>query len=179
MKKVIVGSFALILFSSAVLLFQISCRKSADAQVGNGNNNYTLPPATKTTLGGVMVGDGLTVSNTGLLSVTPATGGGATVINKVLFWKYNATDGSGEIWMMNYDGSGQTKINVTMPAGVVISDGARLSPDGKKLFFIGSDTNVSGGNKDNIYSCDIDGSNLKKLYDMPVSNGHTSVSGVY
>ncbi|WP_186774339.1 hypothetical protein [Chitinophaga pinensis] len=34
-------------------------------------------------------------------------------------------------------------------------------------------------NKDDIYSCDVDGKNLKKIYDMPSSNGHTNLSGVY
>ncbi|SFO70150.1 hypothetical protein SAMN05428949_6246 [Chitinophaga sp. YR627] len=176
MKKVILGSFALILFSSSILLFQISCQKSADAQAGNGNGSYTLPPATKSALGGVIVGDGLAVSNSGVLSLDPATGG-ATPLSKIVFSKYNVDKGN-EIWLMNYDGTGQTKVNITLPAGVEIDGNAHLSPDGKKLFFVGIDTKATA-NKDDIYSCDVDGRNLKKIYDMPTSNGHTNLSGVY
>lgn len=40
---------------------------------GGGGESYTLPPATKTTLGGVIVGDNLLVDGTGKISVDVAT----------------------------------------------------------------------------------------------------------
>ncbi|RAJ75106.1 hypothetical protein CLV59_110152 [Chitinophaga dinghuensis] len=170
------GSFALMLFSASILLFQMSCKKSADAEPGPGTGNGNVPVATTTTLGGVIVGSGLNVTAAGVLSVN-AGNSGATQLNKVVFTKYISGSGS-EIWLMNYDGSGQTKVNVALSANQKIGDDARLSPDGKKLFFIVATTGLSN-NKEDIYSCDIDGKNLVKLYDMPVSGGHTYLSGAY
>ena len=43
---------------------------------GGGSISYTLPPATDTTLGGIIVGTGLTVTNTGILSTTGNNSGG-------------------------------------------------------------------------------------------------------
>ncbi len=71
MKKVLLGSIILVAFSIAIVLFQISCQKTAEAQM----SNYTLPPATTTNLGGIMVGSGLTVTTSGVVSAT-STGGG-------------------------------------------------------------------------------------------------------
>ncbi len=169
------GSFALMLFSASILLFQMSCKKSADAEPG-GTGNNTVPVATTTTLGGVIVGSGLSVTPTGVLSVN-AGNSGATQLNKIVFVKYIVNVGS-EIWLMNYDGSGQTKVNIALAANQQIRDDARLSPDGKKLFFVMGTTGLNS-NKDDIYSCDIDGKNLVKLYDMPASGGHTYLSGAY
>ncbi|SEW44227.1 TolB-like translocation protein [Chitinophaga arvensicola] len=177
MKKLILGSFTLILFSSAILLFQFSCTKSADAEPEPGGNGsaYKLPPATSTTLGGVIVGSGLTVSSTGVLSAN--SGGSATQLNKVVFLKIDPTKTT-EIWSMNYDGTGQAKVNISLAAGLEIAGHPRLSPDGKKLFFVVQDTKVQG-NKDDIYSCNFDGTGVTKLYDMPAGSGHTELGGAY
>ena len=43
---------------------------------GGGSISYTLPPASDTTLGGIIVGTGLTVTNTGILSTTGNNSGG-------------------------------------------------------------------------------------------------------
>lgn len=135
MKKLILGSFALLMFSASILMFQISCKKSAEAET----------------------------------PVKPLN-------NKVVFLQYRHNAGT-EIWTMNYDGTGKVKVNVVLSAGQSINDEVRLSPDGRKLFFIVS----SGTNetyKEDLYSCDIDGGNLTKLYDMPAGSGNTILGGV-
>ena len=43
---------------------------------GGGSISYTLPPASDNTLGGIIVGTGLTVTNTGILSTTGNNSGG-------------------------------------------------------------------------------------------------------
>ncbi|WP_212001859.1 hypothetical protein [Chitinophaga sp. HK235] len=187
MKKMLLGSFVLILFSTAILLFQISCKKSADAEPGgntggNGSNGsgYTLPPATATTLGGVMVGNGLSVSPTGVLSVNNTGNGNTTQLNKLVFLKYNAISKK-ELWLMNYDGTGQTKVNVQLGADQSIVGDVRLSPDGKKIFFVLETRFATPGNKkSDIYSCDIDGRNLKALTDVPEAyGGAVDLGGAY
>lgn len=81
MKKLLMGSVSLLLFSIAIAVFQISCQKEVGAQ-GGSSTSYILPPATTNSLGGVIVGNGLNVTSNGLLSVnagifsstmTPAT----------------------------------------------------------------------------------------------------------
>jgi hypothetical protein len=73
------GSVALTLFSISIVIFQMSCKKDATAQTGG--TSYTLPTATTSTLGGVIVGSGLSVTSNGILSAN-ATTGGLTQLNK-------------------------------------------------------------------------------------------------
>lgn len=135
MKKLILGSFALLMFSASMLIFQISCKKSAEAE-------------------------------------TPVS----AINNKVVFLKSRHNLGD-EIWIMNYDGTGQMKVNVQLAAGQSISDEVRISPDGKKIFFVVA-SGVNETYKEDIYSCGIDGANLTKLYDMPAGSGNTILGNV-
>lgn len=66
MRKLLLGSAVLTLFAISITLFQISCQKESNAQT----TTYTLPPATTTSLGGIIVGNGLSVTPSGVLSVT-------------------------------------------------------------------------------------------------------------
>lgn len=99
---------------------------------------------------------------------SPVTG---TTLNILVFTKsFPSVDYKWEIWTANYDGSNQKKVNLQLPSGVAL-DGLSptLSPDGKTIFF-----NVLGAPKGNldgsdIYSCNIDGSNVKKV----ISHGDT------
>src|SRR5947207_15960585 len=67
MKKQVMASIVLTLFVISILLFQISCKKEKITPAQS--SNYTLSPATATTLEGVIVGNGLSVTPTGVLSV--------------------------------------------------------------------------------------------------------------
>ena len=147
------GSIVLTVFAVAIVLFQMSCSKSADAQT----STYTLPPATTTTLGGVIIGTGLTVNSSGVLSVTSS---GATQQNKLIFKK--VVGSTAEIWTANYDGASAAKVNITLPSGVVFSDDMNpvVSPNGQKIFFTAG-TTFNG----DIYSCNADGSTVTKVVD--------------
>ena len=141
MKKLLLSSIVLTLFSASIILFQLSCKKTADAQTGTSNGLHQL--------------------------------------NKIVFAKLLTGGGATEIWTMNYDGTNQTKVNITMPAGQHITDEyPKLSPDGTKIVFIGGTTG-SNGNDDDIYICNFDGSGVTKIYDMPVGTGHTVLGGAY
>jgi len=168
MKKLFLSSMALLMFSISILIVQISCQKGADAQTSNGSN-YVLPPATTTSLGGVIVGNGLTVTSNGTLS---ATAGGGTQPNKLLFFKrrkgYYATNWE-EMWIANYDGTNAQKVNIVAPAGmsVDLDSDPTISPDGQRIFFGMKETSTGSTH---IYSCKSDGSNLIKVVDGNTSD---------
>jgi hypothetical protein len=170
MKKILIGSIVLTLFSASTILLQISCQKGFNAQT----TVYTLPPATNSTLGGVIVGSGLTVGSTGVLSLSNSTG---IQQNLIIFVRRKPTSPFiYEIWASNYDGSKQNIINISLPVGFSISEEGRspkLSPDGKTLFF-----HVANATYSYIYSCNIDGSNVKKVVDG-ASYENISLGGAY
>lgn len=153
MKKLLLGSLVLALFSFLTILLQISCQKDVNAQT----NNYTLLPATSSTLGGVIIGPGLNITNNGVLSVNGSSG--IQLLSKIVYQKYY-TSGVTEIWLANYDGSNQQKINITLPSGFEINEdgSAKLSPDGLTVFFDAITTTQPYYT--NIYSCKIDGTNI-------------------
>ena len=87
---------------------------------------------------------------------------GTSQINKIVYEK--AYSGSSpnvtEIWIANYDGFGQTRVNVTIPSGYSYPYNPRLSPDGKKIFF---ESDHSINTVSAILSCDIDGGNVATI----------------
>ena len=85
MKKIILSTIVLASFSVSIILFQISCKKSADA-------------ATLTSSTGIQQQNKIIfVKNIPL--VAPGTSG--------LY--------QGQIWSANYDGTNQQQINITLP----------------------------------------------------------------
>lgn len=72
-----------------------TAEKQKLAGIADGANNYTLPPATATTLGGVKQGTGCTITPDGTLNVTG--GGGGTVDDTVTRTSANPVKSSG-IW---------------------------------------------------------------------------------
>jgi hypothetical protein len=76
-------------------------------------------------------------------------------------------DKKNEFWTSKYDGTGQTKITIslsTFPATAEFSkDIIRISPDGKKFFFIANPNPTVTSNSDAIYSCNADGTGVTKL----------------
>lgn len=144
------------IFAISIIIFQISCKKDAVAQT----TSYTLPPATTSSLGGIIVGNGLSVSSNGTLSTSSS---GLTQLNKIIYSKYPGTGTySAEIWTANYDGTGQAKVNITLPANLGITGSAQLSPNGQTLFFqVGNRTTF----KFYIYSCKLDGTDVQQIID--------------
>lgn len=81
----------------------------------------------------------------------------------VLFYNMS-NDKYGELWKVNYDGTNQSKIVIKLLPSNSEIDGHsfRISPDGTKLFFLLYST-IS--NIQSLYSCNIDGTGLTKLFD--------------
>ncbi len=165
------GSILLTAFSVAIIIFQISCQKTVNAQT----SSYSLSPATTTTLGGVIVGNGLSVTGNGTLSVISTTSG-STQLNKLIFKKI--VNSTAEIWTANYDGSSAAKVDITLPSGVSFSDDMNpiMSPDGKKIFFTAGSGGLSGGD---LYSCNADGSSVTKIVDKGGSNNNIILGAAY
>ena len=131
--------------------------------------------ATPTTLGGVKP-DGATimVDANGKISTTT----GLQQQNLLLFVKRiaGASSFTYEIWTAGYDGTNQKKINIALSAGLSIDEegrSPRLSPDGKTVFF-----DVSNATNSSIYSCGIDGTNVKKIIDGGTTS-NMSIGGAY
>lgn len=154
MKNVFKGSLILAFFSISIAVFNLSCNKEASAQ---NNTTFSLPAATTSTLGGVIVGQGLSVTSNGTISTQS--------VGLLVFAK--GGDKNNEFWTSKYDGSGQVKITISSfpPTGEIVKEGIKLSPDGKKFFFVGFTTNGQTTNVDGLYSCNVDGSGLTKLID--------------
>lgn len=87
--------------------------------------------------------------------------------NKLIFSYYynNTSDSKSEIWNINNDGTDMQKVNIDLPANVYIWSfpGPKISPDKKAILFNGYDRNINFNGISNIYSCNIDGSNLQKI----------------
>lgn len=81
----------------------------------------------------------------------------------VLFYNMQ-NDKYGELWKVNYDGTNQTKIVIkSLPANSEIDNNSfTISPDGTKLFFL---LYSSISSIQSLYSCNIDGTGLIKLFD--------------
>jgi hypothetical protein len=163
MKKLVLSTIVLLAFSASIILFEVSCHKTAKAQ----SPNYVLPVATTTKLGGV-IPDGTTISvdGTGKISAVAAA---PKQQNKIIYVKNLPLPGNpsldyGQIWTANYDGSGQQQINITLPTGLFISytPFVRLSPDQKTIFFSVSDAK-NDNNGTGFFSANVDGTNPKLI----------------
>jgi hypothetical protein len=156
MKKILLSTIVLSAFSVSILLFQISCKKDAVAQ----STSYTLPVATTTTLGGVKPdGTSIKIDASGTISAVTSTNNSANI---VIYAKTVGTET--EIWKVNIDGSQNQKINIVLPAQIVlnVNDGGsfKLNRDASKLIFQASNTSTNLGE---LYSCNIDGSTVTKI----------------
>jgi hypothetical protein len=156
MKKILLSTIALTLFAISLLLFDISCKKTANAQ----SPTYVLPVATTSKLGGV-IPDGTTISvdGTGKISAAPTTL--APQAGKIIYIKFGATALDSQLWTANYDGSGAQQINITLPANLTLDGDVKISPDHKTIFFTVFPT--SGTAVNYIYACNIDGSNVHQV----------------
>lgn len=123
MKKLLLSSIVLLIFSCSILIFEVSCQKEANARQ---NNNSSIQ-------------------------------------NKIAFTKHNELTEVNEIWIANIDGTNQKKINLNIPSGKSLEDGSfDIIDNGSKVVFT-LWNNTTEGNE--IYTCNIDGSNLIKIVD--------------
>lgn len=159
MKKLLYGICFLLVLSLFIILTQISCQKS----VAQRN-----PSAQETSVNLILLAKGklneVSLPSNGVDSL------GQPIIKKV-------TSFSTEYYVMNTDGSNLTKIPINLPAGLYVISGGHLTPDGKSIVFNVIDSLLGGyvqEVKSYIYSCSLDGSNLKKLID-----GSYDIRGVY
>jgi hypothetical protein len=164
MKKIFLSTIALSLFALSAILFQISCKKTANAQ----SSSYVLPTATTSRLGGV-IPDGTTISVDGNGRISTNNIGTEKQQNKIIFTKNIPLAGTsgqyyGQIWTANYDGTNQQQINISLPNGLFVSytPFVKLSPDQKTIFFYVDDFN-GDKNGTGFYSSNIDGSNPKLI----------------
>ena len=107
---------------------------------GGGSISYTLPPASDNTLGGIIVGTGLTVTNTGILSTTGNNSGGGGGGSSTLEGLTDTTLSSPQTGQVLKYQAGTGWINDASGAGLsdIISDttpqlGGDLDVNGKKI----------------------------------------------
>lgn len=157
MKKILLSTIVLTAFSLSIILFQISCKKEAQAEI----TAYTLQPATTSRLGGV-IPDGTTISVdvTGKISAV-ANNASASQENRILY--FSISNGDDTIWKANYDGTNAQMINITLPTGFKINNNQlTISPNHKTIFFSVTKTSVTGF-EPYLFSANIDGSNVKQV----------------
>ena len=110
---------------------------------------------------------------------------GLIQLNKIIYTKHSREPESYEIWIANYDGTSNTKVNIMLPSGVFLGlgDDVRLSPDGKKIFFTAGPPVYFNGftfaETGDLYSCNVDGSNVTKIVDRGGTNNDIKISGAY
>ena len=158
-------------------------------KIGSGLNTtsdglVSVPVATATNTGTIKIGSGLNVAADGTVSVVPTNTGndGLKALNKILYMRNNWTNANNpitEFWIMNTDGTGKAKLPIPFPAGNKFTTNPILSTDGKTVFFTGYTTNSSGSiDKVYMYSCSIDGTNLKVLDQSTAADYILSISDV-
>jgi len=152
MRKLLLSSAVLTLFAFSLILFEISCKKEIQAQT----QAYTLQPATTTSLGGVIIGNGLSITSNGVISVNNQTGG--TTNQDLILTSYLNSDSTLAIY--DYNGNLQKTIELGNGRGSLID--ARFSPDGAMIFFR---TKATGGFGDRIFKMKSDGSAIQQIID--------------
>lgn len=112
----------------------------------------------------------------------PSPAPSSTPVGKLVYYKRVASIpfGTSPIFTCNYDGTGETQVNIVMPAGNYIGTniedlGVRMSPDGQKIFFVG--VNQATMFK-TLYSCDLSGANLTPVISLTETGSYT-LGGAY
>jgi len=110
-------------------------------------------------------------------SKSTAQSSATSQLNKILLVKNFGSTSFTEFWIINYDGTGLTRITPNCPTNVTVYDNAAnssapISPDGTKLFFRGKDSSLGIG----VYRCDINGSNVVRVTDISAND---VIAGAY
>ena len=105
-------------------------------------------------------------------------------LNKLVFIKLpNPNTGQTEIWTANFDGTNAMQIPVVLPSGMGICSTqgiaqVRLSPDGQTVFFTASSNVPNPPVWSAIYSCNIDGGNVREIV-AGTNTAHVLLGGSY
>ena len=162
MKKLFYGVCFLASVSLFITLTQVSCQKS----VAQRSSSPQDAPLNLILLGKSEIKEFSSPTN-------EVDSLGQPVIDKTTIETYY-------YYLMNLDGSNVRKVPINLPAGLYlspyVSGAGRLTADGTSIVFTVTDSmiGVAGPGHYYIYSCAIDGSNLKKLTD-----GYYTIHGVY
>jgi len=133
MKTILLSSAVLILFSISLIIFQVSCQKTAVAQTTTQTpDRILLKKQTQLQVGSTLDSLG----------------------NTIPIYRYG-----NDFYLVKYDGTNLSKINITMPAGEYPNGNGVLSPDGQKIIFDA----FSLSNQSSVYSCYLNGTGLLKL----------------
>jgi len=155
MKKILLSSAVLTLFSLSIILYQVSCVRTADAQ----QSSQTTTVLDKTLIQKVVQTQiGTTIDSSG---------------NQIPIYRSAC-----EFYTINNDGSNLSKINITLPAGTYAAAGLSsgyLSPDGKKLIFVAS----NASSQSSIYALTLSNGNLVKLIDNGSSDNPYQLLNTY
>lgn len=143
MKNVFPGSLVLILFFLGISLVEISCQKST-AQVSNEQN---LKTANK-----------ILYHKTALYAVNKDSSGNVLSSS---YW-------GNEFYISDLNGTNTNKIPITLPEGLYANGAANLTQDGNTIIFRVTGPPGGGPEVSDIYSCSVDGSNLKKIVEGPI-----------
>ena len=150
MKKLLYGICFLVGISLFISLTQVSCQKSSAQLHSSPQANLIL----------------LQKHNQKQISLYPtATDTVRATLNDV------------DYYLMNMDGSQLRKVPLTLPPGYYSSGSGALSPDGKTLVFTiykpSAELNAYNYyvdySKTAVYSCRVDGTEMKKLMEGPYS----------
>ncbi len=146
MKKILYGSIVLCLFAIAITLTEIGCQKSIAQTTKPADDNSHFILYNK-------------IDNVKIPIVTQTDSGTNTT-----YLYYNVA----EFFTTDLDGNNEMKIPINLPEDLYVSPGAKLTSDGSTIVF---DVNTKPTENDPIpqqcyiYSCSLDGSNLKKVRD--------------
>ena len=99
-------------------------------------------------------------------------------INKLIYMEEFVAGNVIKFSIVNYDGTGLQNLNIPFPPGFFIQSNRppRLSPDGTKVFFMGSET---ANNTFGIYSCDTTGANLIRIANCDPNAYEVALGGAY
>ena len=151
MRKFFYASVILLLFAIAIAVTEISCQKT----IAQSNNNENAS--------GIML----------ISKAEPQINVSYTINTDSSVETHTNTYAPTDYFIANIDGSDIKQIPINLPGNIYVASvgsGAKLSDDGKTLVFYAADIpNYQLTNAPYypvyVYSCSVDGSNLKKLFD--------------
>ena len=146
MKKIIRAIFALLVIGTFILATQISCQKSS----------------AQSSVTSAIGSPGLILYTQQVGTTVPSDSGRTTTIYTT---QYHTT---------NLDGTNLKTIPISLPTGLNVSPGGRLTNDGKTLLFLAYNSNTR---QQYLYSCLMDGSSLKQVMNLTANS--STFEGAY